>query len=175
MTTFDATEVQKFTASLASRMDSCDNCEGMYCSNLDNSLRLYAKLCCEFREEIRSWGRAVFTGQVAFDAAVEDIWLREGSRLRSRATEMLGYGQKSQNGCYALEGQPALQSALWDLSQLLDGWVTPTLAAGPSARQRLDPILDEEISRKIASLPPVPADWQPSDPRQKQVYRMLGG
>jgi hypothetical protein len=50
MTTFDLVEVRGFAANLDERIQQCDNGEGMECSNLDDTLRHYAALCCEFRE-----------------------------------------------------------------------------------------------------------------------------
>jgi len=35
-----------------------------------------------------------------------------------------------------LEGHALLQSALWQLYQLIKGWVAPKVAVGPSARMR---------------------------------------
>jgi hypothetical protein len=81
MTTFDLSEVRDFAANLGARMDRCDNGEGMECANLDGTLRQYAILCCEFCEHVRQWGRAIFTGQAAFDPEVERTWLDEGIRL----------------------------------------------------------------------------------------------
>jgi len=173
MTTFDLAEVRGFAADLDTRMNRCDNGEGMECSNLDDTLRHYATLCCEFRESVREWGRSVFAGRVAFDPAVERVWLDQGFRLYSRAVEMLSYGQKAEGPCYVLDGQAVLQSALWSLSQLLGGWVTPKLAVGPSARQRLAlaPTAAEEVRRRINSLLPLPTDWQPSDPGQLRRFK----
>jgi hypothetical protein len=65
ITTFDLADVRRFTADLDARMDQCDNGEGMECANLDGTLRRYAVLCCEFCEEVRQWGQAIFYGQAA--------------------------------------------------------------------------------------------------------------
>lgn len=175
MTTFDLVEVRNFAADLDARMVRCDNGEGMECASLDDALRHYATLCCHFREGVRQWGRAVFAGRVAFDPEVESVWLNEGKQLYARAVEMLAYGQNAEVPCYILDGQAVLRSALWDLAQLLGGWVTPKLAVGPSARHRVahPPAALEEARERIAALPPLPADWQPSDPRQQNQFRRL--
>lgn len=175
MTTFDLDEVRGFAADLDSQMDRCDNGEGMECATLDAALHHYAKLCCKFREGVREWGRAVFSGRVEFDPEVEMAWVTEGRRLFLRAFEIWNGGQKSQIPCYMLEGQVMLQAALWDLYRLLTPWVRPKLAVGPAARLGggLDPAKAEEARRRIASLPPLPADWQPDDPRQQSLYRKL--
>jgi hypothetical protein len=174
MTTFDLAEVRVFAADLNTRMQRCDNGEGMECATLEADLRFYANLCCEFSGQIRQWGRAVFYGCVEFDSEVERVLKEEGRRLRSRAMESLDRGQKAE--CYILDEHDRLQSALWDLDRLLKNWVTPKPAVGPSARQvhaNLDPAVVEEGRRRIESLPPLPADWQPDDPRQQAMYRKL--
>ncbi len=175
MTTFDLAEVRGFAADLDARMTQCDNGEGMGCANLDDTLRHYATLCCQLREGVRQWGRAVFAGRAAFDPEVERVWQTEGWRLYCRAVGQLAYGQQAEVPCYILDGQAVLQSALWDLRQLLGHWVTPGLAVGPSARQKLnlDAAADAEARGRIASLPPLPADWQPTDPTQQMQYRKL--
>jgi hypothetical protein len=175
MTTFDLAEVRGFAADLDARMNRCDNGEGMECANLDDALRHYATLCYEFREGVRQWGRAVFAGRAAFDPEVERVWLDEGYRLYTRAVGMLVCGQEAEVPCYMLDGQVVLQSALWDLYHLLQNWVTPKLAVGPSARQglALSPAADEEARRRIESLSPLPSDWQPLDPRQRRQFRLL--
>jgi hypothetical protein len=172
MTTFDLSETRKFTADLESRMDSCDNGEGLECAGLDNTLRNYAKVCCEFREAVRRWGREVFSGRTAFDPVVEELLLDEGVKLYSRALEMSGYGEHAELPCYTLDGQAELQSALGSLYQLLRGWVTPKLAVGPSARQGTGEV-PESVRARIRDLPPLPHDWQPADPRQRSRYRKL--
>ena len=73
MTTFDLADVRRFTADLDARMDQCDNGEGMECANLDGTLRQYAVLCCEFCEQVRLWGRAIFYGLAAFDPEVVEM------------------------------------------------------------------------------------------------------
>jgi hypothetical protein len=175
MTTFDLNEVRIFVADFDARMDRCDNGEGMMCATLDDTLRHYAALCCEFRDGIRQWGLAVFSGRVEFDPEVEHVWRSEGLHLYSRAVEMLAYGQNAEVPCFMLDGQAILQSALWDLQQLLVKWVTPKLATGPSARQGLKrtPVDSEEVRRRIEALPPLPADWQPTDAKQQKQFERL--
>jgi hypothetical protein len=175
MKSFDLAEVRHFTADLASRMSRCDNGEGMECSTLEDTLLHYAALCCEYRENVRAWGRAVFSGEIEFDSEVERIWREEGKQLRASAVEVLGYGQKAEGPCYVLDGQAALQAALWNLEKLLKKWVTPKLAVSPSARQRITFSDAEaaEVKRRMDALPPLPVDWQPADPKQQQQLKML--
>lgn len=175
MQAFRLDEVHSFTTSLTAQMDRCDCGEGTECATLDAALTRYAGICCEFREAVRQWGRAVFSGRAEFDPSIESFWIKEGFRLYRRAMEMWRSGQKTEVSCFILEGKTLLQAALWDLHRLLSGWVTPRPAVGPSARQQLDlePATVEQIRRQVAALPPLPSDWQPDDVRQQGLYRML--
>jgi len=175
MTTFDLPEVRGFVADLDARMARCQNNDGRECSTLDAALTYHAKICREFIEGVRRWGRAVFAGRVALDPEVEAVWLTEGWRLYGRATGMYAIGQESEESCYVLEGRHVLSTALWGLYRLLKGWVTPGLAVGPSARRglALDAQAAEEALRRLEALPPLPADWQPDDPTQRALYWCL--
>jgi hypothetical protein len=175
MTTFDLAEVREFAAELDARMDRCDNGEGMECATLDSALSRYADICCEFREEVREWARAVFTGRVDYCLEVERAWLHEGYLLLNRATAMWSHGQNSEGQCFILEGRIFLQAALWGLYRLLSGWVTPKLAVSPLARRvPVSSSLDiDEIHKRIAALPPLPANWQPDHPSQRALYRKI--
>ena len=172
---FDLAEVRRITENLNDRMAQCDNGEGMECASLDDALRHHAKLCCEFYENVRSWGRAVFAGSVTFDPEVEQVWLSEGHRLYMRAYEMSTLGQHAEVPCFMLDGQHILDSAIWNLYQLLAQWVSPTLAIGPAARQELElsPSKALEIKTRIESLPSLPFDWQPKNVRQQGRYKKL--
>lgn len=175
MTTFDLADVRRFTAEIGTRLDRCDNGEGMECANLDATLRHYAALCCEFRDGVRAWGRSVFAGRLAFDAETDRTWHDEGARLYARAAEFLADGKHAEGGCYVLNGQTALRSALWGLHQLLTPWVTPKLAVGPAARQ--GSTLTGEVlgaaQEESAGLPPLPADWRPTDSKQQARLAMF--
>ncbi|MGH7138473.1 MAG: hypothetical protein ACREHD_22205 [Pirellulales bacterium] len=175
MLSFDLAEVRDFAADLGARMDRCDNGEGMECASLDGTLRHYANLCCEFCERARQWGRAIFAGQAAFDPDVERIWLDEGVRLYRRASELWAYGQDLQGECFVLEGGASLGSALWRLERLLNDWITPKQAVAPLARLGVtnNPADVEKVQQQINALAPLPADWQPSDPRQRARYKLL--
>jgi hypothetical protein len=154
MTAFDLAEVRTFTADLDARLARCDNGEGVECANLDGTLQHYAKLCCEFCEAVRAWGRAIFAGRAAFDPEVERLWLQEGYRLHSRALGWHAYGQKAQEPCYILYGEAVLRSAVWDLHHLLTSWVTPKLAVGPAARHLpLESEAAAEAQHRIDALP----------------------
>lgn len=175
MPTFDLAEVRDFAGRLDARMDRCDNGEGMGCANLDDTLRQYAIVCCQFCERVRAWGRAIFAGQAAFDPEVERIWLDEGTRMYRRASELWTYGQRLQGDCFVLEGGAGLGSALWRLERLLTGWVTPKQALAPTIRLGVakTPQDAQEVQARINALEALPADWQPNDPRQRARLKML--
>jgi hypothetical protein len=175
MTTFDLAEVRRFTADLDARMNQCDNGEGMECANLDDTLRHYAELCCEFHERVRQWGQAIFYGQAAFDPQVEKLWLDEGTELSRRAHELWTHGEEVKGNCFVLESGAQLGSALWQLQRLLSGWVSPKPAIAPLARHGIarTPAAKDETRQRIAALPPLPADWQPVDARQRTLFKKL--
>src|SRR5262249_19062861 len=110
MMTFDLADVHSFTADLDARMERCDNGEGMYCATIDATLEHYAKLCCEFTERVRQWGREIFAGRVAFDPEVEAHFRKKGEELHSRAERWfaLGYEDKD-DPCYDLGNLEALE------------------------------------------------------------------
>lgn len=177
MQTFDLAEVRAFAAGLDARMQRCQNGEGMECANLDDTLQQYAILCREFCEQVRQWGRAIFTGEAAFDPKVERFWLNEGIRLYRQSSELWAYGERLQGECFVLEGGATLGSALWRLERLLSGWVTPQPAVAPLARLGAvkSPEDGSEAQRRIGELAPLPTDWQPTDARQRAMLRMLRG
>jgi hypothetical protein len=144
MITSDLSEVSNFTADIGMRMDR----------TLDDTLRLYADLCREFRDALRQWGRDVFGGRVEFKPEVEQVWLADGRRIYSRAKDVYDSSLKSAGPRDTLENLTALETALVDLDRLLTGWVTPRLSVGPSARRRLlpDQAATEEELQRIASL-----------------------
>jgi hypothetical protein len=175
MMSYDLAEVRRFTAELDARMDECDNGEGMECANLDGTLRHYAVLCREFSERVRQWGRAIFYRQAAFDPEVEKLWLEEGIELYRRASGLWAYGQEMHGECFVLQNGAALGSALWRLERLLCAWVTPKPAIAPLARHGVaqNDAAKEEARKRVEALPPLPADWQPTDPRRRPLFRKL--
>jgi hypothetical protein len=173
MATFE--DVHRYTADLDTRMDQCDNGEGMECANLDGTLRHYAVLCCEFCDEVRQWGRAIFYGQASFDPEVETLWLGKGSVLYRRAKGLWAYGQEREGKCFVLQNGAALGSALWRLERLLSAWVTPKPAIAPLARHgvALNQSAKEEAQKRVDALPPLPANWEPTDPRGRTLFKKL--
>jgi hypothetical protein len=147
----------------------------MECASLDDTMRYYAGLCHELREKVRQWGREVFAGRVAFDPEVEKVWLDEIFRIYGTSVEAMAYGRAAEEECFILEGAQALRAALWDLECLLQNWRSPTLSVSPSARLGLplQPTAALAARRRIESLPPLPANWQPIDSGQNSKYLKL--
>ena len=172
MTTFELEEVRQFATDLEVRMNECDDGEGMFCTTIDETLQHYAKLCCEFCEQVQLWDRAVFTGQVAFDEEIDQVFLKEADQLYRRASEMAKYGPGVEEQCGILDGNAAIRAALWKLFQLLNPWQSPKLARSPAARllKTLDSSAIEEARRRVDSLPPLPSDWQPDLLRQRLMF-----
>ncbi len=177
MTAFDFDEVTKFTADLLDRVERCGHGEGMECATLDGALMHTAKLCWDYLEAVRAWGQAVFTGKIAFDAAIEAAWKERGEKLYAQAVGIDLQAGRAEAPCYQLDGQRGLKSSLWDLRKFFNPWVTPKLAVGPAARLglHLSPEADAEMRRRIAALPPLPADWEPTDPVLKARFRRATG
>ena len=173
MTTFNLDGVRNFTASLKTRMERCDNDEGSECTNADDMLRHYAALCGEYSTNLREWGRAIFAGHAPTDPEAERIWQEDGEKLYTRAVQALADGRKTKLEFPILDGHDALQSALWELDRLIHPWVSPKLAVGPGDRNRLTLSREEleKVRQRIASLPPMPANWEPSDPHQRARFR----
>lgn len=179
MPTFDLTELRDFAHALDADLDRCDNGEGIQCETLDLRLRHYAKICCQFQERVRKWGREVFAGRVAFDPEAERLYTEKGVQLCARAQELITSAEEAEEDdelpCFVLDGKAALKSALWDLERLIFRWVRPKLSVGPSARLGVpaDPAAMAKIREQLQSLPPLPSDWQPDDPRQRRRFRTL--
>lgn len=175
MTTFDLAGVRDFTADIMDQMSRCEPAGGMECAKMDALLRRYAELCQDFRGHVREWGHAVFSGRVNFDPEVERLWREEGSRVHSQVTWAWQCGQAAEREGFILEELDGLRAAIDELGRLLQGWVTPGLAVGPAARRWRypDQAATEEERRRVASLPPLPADWEPDDPQQRVLYRKI--
>jgi hypothetical protein len=173
MTTYSIADAHAFATDLAACMDRCDNNEGTKCATLDDALSHYADMCGLFRDTVRQWGRAVFTGRADYDPAVDRALIGAGGQLYIRSLVMWNHGKESEESCYALEGKTRLQAALWDLHRMLNTWVAPKRAVGPSARRWSMPTstATDEGRRIVESLPPLPVDWEPVDPAQRALYR----
>jgi len=106
---------------------------------------------------------------------VENLWLDEGMELYRRASDLWEYGQELEGKCFVVQNGAALGSALWRLELLLSAWVTPKLAIAPLARHGVarTPAAMEEVQKRVDALPPLPGNWQPTDPRQRTLFKKL--
>ena len=154
MTTYASAEVRDVTDNINARMLSYPPDDGMGCATLDAGLRRYNELCRELCVHIREWRDAVFCGRVDVDPDVERLWRDGGSWLQKQATWAWQCGQGAEAEGFLLEELSLLQSALDDLRGLLQGWVTPKLAVGPSPRRWRypDQAATEEERRRVAAL-----------------------
>jgi hypothetical protein len=157
MVIFDSKQVRDYAASVNAELDRCER-EGMLCSDLDSSLSCCADLCCKFAGELRRWAQDVFHGRVAFDATTEQFWKAELMRIYERAHTFWSQGRLHEESCFVLDGLKKLESLLWTLKQLINGWVSPKLAVAPSARQQLPAHLVDQARQRVPSLPPLPVD-----------------
>lgn len=175
MTSFDLAEVRSFAADLDDRFERFHQGKGRAPIRHEEMLRHFTVLCREFHEEVRAWGRAVFSGQVSFDEEVERVWREEGLRLHRRAVEVLSSKKKAANAPTLREASEQLQAILLDLHRLLLDWVRPQLAVGPAARAN-GSLNDEIVSKArktLEKLPGLPPTWEPADPVQVRRFQKL--
>lgn len=162
--TLDLLAVRRFTEDLKERVRQCDNGEGMICSNLDETITHYVRLCAELRAYMIQWARAVFTGEVGFDSAVECLLKEEAQRLLGRAKEVAARGRAMDGQCYVLQGLNALHYHIADFDYLLANWVSPRLAVSPAPRVKLSNAAEQQVLERIKKLSPLPSDWRPTGP-----------
>lgn len=170
--TFDLVQVQDFVAGLDARMGDGASRADPEQAAAHLALRDHAGLCHEFTEKVREWGRAVFGGWIEFDPEVELVSRSEGSKLAARAADLQHLGADTVAAGPGFATQDDFQAAVARMSKLLDHWVRPQLSVGPAARHRrnLSPEVMEEARRRLAALPPLPADF----PFTEEQRRALG-
>ena len=95
---------------------------------------------------------------MTFDPEVERVWREEGARLFGRACILWTSAQTAEGPCDILDGKAALESALWGLQQLLQGWVTPMRAVSPAPRVVIPEAAAQEIMQRLKMLPPLPIE-----------------
>lgn len=167
MKTLDYSRVRTFSDGLNGKLDQCDHGEVGESAAADRKMRVYADACCEFVNAVCGWGADVFCGRVAFDRTTEQMWRAELERLLSRANTLAELGFRSGGPCRSPDEEDRLQAAIWKLHRLRDNWVSPSPAVAPSARNLLSDAVAAAARERIAKLPPLPADWTPSDDSQK--------
>ena len=120
-------------------------------------------------------GAAIFTGQAAFDQAVEDLLKEEVRHLLRRSKQMAAEGRALDGMCYSLQGLNPLHCHLADFDYLLENWVSPQLAVGPAPRVKPSQAALEQIMERIGKLPALSADWRPNDPEQLAFFQRQRG
>lgn len=169
--TLDLKTVNRFTEDLNVRLRQCDNGEGMICSNLDESINHYVQVCGELRGYVNQWARAIFTGQTAFDPAVEDHLKDEVRRLLQRAKQLAARGRAMDGECFVLQGLNPLHRHLADFDYLLENWVSPRLAVSPTPRVKLSQAAEQQVNERVGRLSALPADWRPTDAEQLAFFQ----
>jgi len=167
----DLMAMRRFTEDLKDRRSRCDNGEGMICSTLDESINHYVQFCGELRAYINQWARAIFTGQGAFDQAVEDLLKEETRRLLHRAKQVAARGRAMDGECYLLQGLNSLHYHIADFDYLLENWVSPRLAVSPTPRVKLSHAVEQQVIERLGKLSALPTDWRPTDPEQLAFFQ----
>lgn len=168
--TVDLPAARRFTDDLNERLRRCDNGEGMICSNLEESINHYVQLCGELRAYVNQWARAIFTRQVTFDQAVEDLLKDEIRLVLHRSKQVAARGRAMDGQCYVLQGLNPLHCHIADFDYLLENWVSPRPAVSPTPRVRLSQEVEYKVNERLGELSALPADWRPSDPEQLAFF-----
>lgn len=169
--TLDLMAVRRFTEDLNDRLRQCDNGEGIICTNLDETVNHYVLLCSECRAYLNQWARAIFTGQVAFDQATEDLLKESVRHLLRRAKQAAALGRAMDGVCYVLQGLNALHCSIADLDYLLENWVSPRLAVSPTPRVKLAHAVEQQVMERLGKLSALPTDWAPTNPEQLALFQ----
>lgn len=162
---------RRFTDDLNDRLRRCDNGEGMICATLDESINHYVQLCGELRSYVNQWARAIFTGQTAFEQAVEDLLKEEVRRILQRAKQVAARGRAMDGQCFVLQGLNPLHCHIADFDYLLENWVSPRPAVSPTPRVRLSQAAEQQVIERLGKLSALPPDWRPSDPEQFAFFQ----
>ena len=128
MTTFDLVQVQDFVASLDARLGPDPNGGWDSHAALNVALRDHGELCHEFTEEVRAWGRSVFSGRIEFDPLVEAVVRAEGARLAARAADLEDLGLTAGSTGETSGALDSFRPAVERMNRLLNHWVRPKLA-----------------------------------------------
>jgi hypothetical protein len=149
--TFDIPAVRRFSDDLNEKARSCDNGEGMSCSNLDGKIKHYNGLCVQLREYVNQWARAIFTGQIAFDEQIENLLKQEIRQLLPRANLVAARGRALEKEC-STQGLNDLKDHILDFHYLLENWVSPHLSVSPAPRIVLPEDLNQKIRERLKNM-----------------------
>lgn len=124
MKTLDLTETRGYVADIFTRLNRCDNGEGMGCATLEESLSLYASECDWFCETVRQQLGSLLVGSTEAGLKSARLWIDEGRSLHVRAKNRLAVGTTMINVCYPFSGEAKLGAALTRLEEVLDSCAT---------------------------------------------------
>ena len=169
LTTFDLPSVQQFATHRDLRRSQRHE-EGSCCIDLDELLGRHVTTCEELRGSVDHWAREVFAGRIAFDPEVERVFKDELQRTLSEARPLAEHGRAVETDCFSLEQLAALEDCVAHFTFLLTNWISPQRSTAPAPRVSLGEAIDQQIRERIATLPPLPTDWQPKDCRQARLF-----
>ena len=172
-TTLDLPDVWRFANDLNDRLSQCNDREQRILRDLDETIARYSQMCRELREFVNEWARGIMKGQIPCESAVENLLKTELRTLRERAKKIASMGRSLSRPGEHSKSLNELQSHILDFEHLLEHWITPQLSINPGPRATFT---EEEIARineQIKLLPPLPADWLPDDPEQRERFLKL--
>jgi len=171
LATYDLSAVRQFVTSLNDRRAGC-NGEGMFCSDLDESLGCHVTVCKDLVDTVRHWAKMVYHGLIGFDPEVERVFKAELRRALDDTTPAVKHGRQVVNECFDLERLDELEWYASQIDTMLGNWVSPQRSVAPGPRTLPGDEADREIRERVAALAPLPPDWRPTDPRH---VRLLEG
>ncbi len=151
LTTYDLPAVQQFALEIHSRRASC-NGEGMFCSNVDESLGCHFKVCDELIQAVTNWAREVFAGRIEFEPEVERVFKSELERALDDARSCAQFGRSVTTECFNLERLSSLESAVQRIDFLLKNWISPQKSVAPGPRVTPSAAADAEIRNELGRL-----------------------
>lgn len=169
----DLPAVPDFAADFEARLNRCEVGAEEACRSLDGRIDRYVTLSRDLRGYINNWAGQIMAGRIEFDAAHEAALKAEVRRVVQAAKPVALDGWAKCSACAPftdLPGLPALLRHLEDFEGLLRNWVSPRLAVGPAARVVIPEAAAQQMRERLASLPPLPADWRPADPAQRAQF-----
>ena len=171
MTTFDLVEIRDFVAGIDSRMGPPLNGTRDDPAALAAARRNHAAICREFVATVREWRRLIFSGRIELDPAVEALVRAEAAQLAARADDLHPPGPSPEAPGPPPDDLGEFLAAVEPVRQMVRSWSTPRLAVGPGPRSWMHqtPEMIEEGRRRLATLPPLPADWPFTDEQRRAL------
>ena len=159
----DLPAVRVFAAELRDRIRHRENGNGSMHGDSGRDACYYVQACDDFHAFAGGWAKAVFSGRVAFEREAEDLLKGEAEHLLREATGAAALARGT-------DAVSELEDRIARLARLLEKWVSPRLAVGPSARVILSDASAKQIRERLDTLAPLPADWRPTGPEQLKIF-----